>query len=273
MLRFAARRLLTSIPVVFVVGVLVFSMIHLLPGDPVMVMFRGANASPTQIEQVRHQLGLDQPAPLQFVSFVTRAPLAVIMGVALGTIAGLNRNSWVDTFAMAVAQVGVSLPEFLTGLLLIYFVSLQLRLLPATGQGGLASLILPALTLALGFSAITARLTRSSLIEVYQQEYILTGRAKGLSERVVLLRHALKNALIPIITIIGLQLGNLLGGTVIVETVFARPGIGRLAVNAILAKDFPVIQATVLMAAIVYIVVNIIIDAAYTLLDPRVRYG
>ena len=307
MLRFAARRLLTSIPVVFVVGVLVFSMIHLLPGDPVMVMFRGANASPTQIEQVRHQLGLDQPAPLQFVSFVTRAlrgdfgtslrsnrpvveeiskqlpstlelaatglSLAVIMGVALGTIAGLNRNSWVDTFAMAVAQVGVSLPEFLTGLLLIYFVSLQLRLLPATGQGGLAPLILPALTLALGFSAITARLTRSSLIEVYQQEYILTGRAKGLSERVVLLRHALKNALIPIITIIGLQLGNLLGGTVIVETVFARPGIGRLAVNAILAKDFPVIQATVLMAAIVYIVVNIIIDAAYTLLDPRVRYG
>jgi peptide/nickel transport system permease protein len=306
MLQFIVRRLLTSIPVVFVVSLLVFSMIRLLPGDPVQVMFRGVNATPAQIEQVRHELGLDQPAPLQFVSFVTRAVqgdfgkslrsnrpvleeiakqlpstlelavagllLAVIIGLMLGTIAGLHRNTWIDSLAMAIAQIGVSMPEFLTGLLLIYFVSVRLRWLPATGQSGIAPLILPALALGLGFSAITARLTRASLIEVYGQEYMLTARAKGLPDRLLLFRHALKNALIPVITIIGLQLGNLLGGTVIVETVFARQGVGRLAVLAILAKDFPVVQATVLMAAIAYVAVNLMTDAAYALLDPRIRY-
>ncbi|MBV9358206.1 MAG: ABC transporter permease [Chloroflexi bacterium] len=306
MLPYIAQRLLTSIPVLFVVSLLVFSMIHLLPGDPVEVMFRGANATPAQIEAVRHQLGLDQPVPLQFVSFITRAlhgdlgtslrsnrpvleeiskqlpstielaftglTLAVILGVALGTIAGLNRNSWIDTLAMAIGQIGVCMPEFLTALLLISFVSLRLRWLPATGEGGVAPLILPAVTLALGFSAITARLTRTSLIDVYQQDYMVTGRAKGLSNRLLLVRHALKNAFIPVVTIIGLQLGNLLGGTVIVETVFARQGVGRLAVDAILAKDFPVIQGTVLLAALVYVVVNLLTDAAYAILDPRIRY-
>jgi peptide/nickel transport system permease protein len=306
MLQFIVRRLLTSIPVVFVVSLLVFSMIRLLPGDPVQVMFRGVNATPAQIEQVRHELGLDQPAPLQFVSFVTRAVqgdfgrslrsnrpvfeeiakqlpstlelavtglvLAIIIGLTLGTIAGLHRNTWIDSLSMAIAQIGVSMPEFLTGLLLIYFISVRLRWLPATGQSGIAPLILPALALGLGFAAITARLSRASLIEVYGQEYMLTARAKGLPDRLLLLRHALKNALIPVITIIGLQLGNLLGGTVIVETVFARQGIGRLAVLAILAKDFPVVQATVLMAAIAYVGVNLLTDATYALLDPRIRY-
>jgi peptide/nickel transport system permease protein len=281
-------------------------MIHLLPGDPVMVMFRGVNASSAQIEQVRRELGLDQPLPLQFLGFITRAVqgdfgkslrsnrpvleeiskqlpstlelaatglvMAVILGLVLGTVAALHRNTWIDSLSMGIAQFGVSIPEFLTGLLLIYFVSLRFGLLPATGQGGIQRLILPALTLALGFAAITARLTRASLIEVYQQEYMLTARAKGLPGRLLLFRHALKNALIPVITIIGLQLGNLLGGTVIVETVFARQGVGRLAVLAILAKDFPVVQATVLLAAIVYVVVNLVTDFAYVMLDPRIRY-
>jgi ABC-type dipeptide/oligopeptide/nickel transport system permease component len=307
MLRFVAERLLTAIPVLFVVSLLVFSMIHLLPGDPVLSMFRGVNATPEQIERVRHELGLDRPVYLQYVEFLSRAlrgdfgkslrsnrpvmeeigkqlpstvelaltalALAVPLGLTLGTLAALKHNTWVDTLCMAIAQAGVSMPEFLIGLLLIYFVSLRLGWLPATGQGGIERLILPSLTLALGFSTVTARLMRTSLLEVYQQEYILVARAKGLPGRLVLLRHAFKNALIPVVTIIGLQLGNLLGGAVVVETVFARQGVGRLAVQGILAKDFPVVQATVLLVAVGYVVVNLLTDICYALLNPKIRHG
>jgi peptide/nickel transport system permease protein len=172
-----------------------------------------------------------------------------------------------------VALFGVSMPGFWFGLILIYIFSLRLGWFPVTGQGGWQRLILPAIALGMDFAAITARLVRANLLEVLRQEYILTARSKGLRDQAVLTRHALRNAMIPVLTIIGLQLGNLLGGAVVIETVFAREGIGRLAVTAILSKDFPLVQGIVLVAAVVYVTINLLIDLSYAMLDPRIRYG
>ena len=174
---------------------------------------------------------------------------------------------------MLVALFGVSMPSFWFGLILIYIFSLRLGWFPVTGEGGWQRLILPAIALGMDFSAITARLVRANLLEVLRQEYILTARSKGIRDRVVVTRHALRNAMIPVLTIIGLQLGNLLGGAVVIETVFAREGIGRLAVTAILSKDFPLVQGIVLVAAVVYVSINLLIDLSYAMLDPRIRYG
>jgi peptide/nickel transport system permease protein len=194
------------------------------------------------------------------------------MGTILGILAAYHRNSWIDTFATMIAVAGVSLPNFWFGLLLIYVFAFQLRLFPAIGQGTLAALVLPAFTLAIGFSAIITRLLRSNLLEVFRQDYILVARGKGLGEGIVLRKHAIRNVLIPIVTLLGMQLGGLLGGTVIVETVFARQGIGQMLVKAILTKDIPVVQGTVLVTALGYILTNFVVDAAYVLLDPRIRY-
>lgn len=307
MYRFLAGRLVATIPVLLGVSFLVFMMLHLVPGDPVKMMLSEFQTTPKQIELLRSQLHLDEPLPQQFARFVWNAlhgdlglsirskrmvtreigenlvptlqlavaalAVAVVVGVSLGILAAIKQGTWLDLAPMLVALGGVSMPSFWLGLLLIFFFSLRLGWLPATGAGDLKHLVMPALTLGLGASAIIARLTRSSMLEVLRQEYITTARAKGLRELTVILRHGLKNALIPVVTIFGLQFGNLLAGTVVVETVFARPGIGRLIVDAILAKDFPVVQGIILLSATAYVLVNLLVDVTYGFLDPRIRFG
>jgi len=297
---------LLAVPVIVGVSVVVFSIIHLLPGDPVLAILSGANATPEQERELRAQLRLDDPLPLQYVRFLARAAagdfgrsiftrrpvmeeiadqlpstlelagtailIAVVVGVVLGVLAAVRHNTWIDRAAMLVALGGVSMPSFWLGLLLIFVFSLQLGWLPATGQGGVSRLILPAATIGLNYSAVIARLVRSSLLEVLGNNYISTARAKGLSEWGVTLKHALGNALIPVTTIIGVQLGNLLAGTIIVETVFSRRGMGRLAVTAVLDKDYPLIQGVVLVSALGYVLTNLLVDLSYSALDPRIRH-
>ncbi len=307
MYRFLIGQLAATVPVLFGVSFLVFMMLHLVPEDPVQIMLSEAQSTPQQVTQIRSQLYLDEPLLQQYGRFVlnilrgdlgvsirSSRPvageigdnlmstlelaisafcLAAVLGVVLGVIAAVQRGGWLDMGPMVLALAGVSMPSFWLGLLLIFLFSLRLGWLPATGGGDLPHLILPALTLALGASAIMARLTRSSMLEVLHREFMTTARAKGLRDRTVLVRHGLKNALIPVVTIFGLQFGGMLAGTVVVETVFARPGVGRLIVSAILAKDFPVVQGIILLSATTYVIVNLLVDVAYGLIDPRIRYG
>jgi peptide/nickel transport system permease protein len=308
MSQYLVRRLILAVPVIVGVSIAVFLMMHLIPGDPALAMLRGQpTVTQADIERVRHQLGLDDPIPVQYLKYVGRVLhgdfgesvhshrpvlemigeqawatvqlalaamlIAVALGITLGTISAIRQNSWVDTLSMLVALFGVSMPSFWFGLLLIYIFALRLGWFPITGQGGLQRLVLPAVALGMDFSAITARLVRSNLLEVLRQDYILSARAKGLQDRRVISRHALRNAMIPVLTIIGLQLGNLLGGAVVIETVFAREGIGRLAITAILSKDFPLVQGIVLLSAIVYVGVNLAVDLTYALFDPRIHYA
>jgi peptide/nickel transport system permease protein/oligopeptide transport system permease protein len=302
-----ARRVLAIVPVLFGVSLAVFSMLFLVPGDPVKMMLAEFVTTPDQVAQMRAQLHLDEPIPLQYGRFVgnalrgdlgtsirSRRPVsteirenigstaqlalasmlvAVAVGIPLGLVAALARNSWLDVGAMLVALLGVSMPSFWLGLLLIFTFSLHLAWFPATGGGTLLHLVLPSVTLGAIASAIIARLTRSSMLEVLGQDYVRTARAKGLAWWGVVVRHALKNALIPVITIFGLQFGNLLAGAVIVETVFSRPGLGRLIVGGILAKDFPLVQGTVLFVATAYVLINVLVDVAYAFADPRIRFG
>jgi ABC-type dipeptide/oligopeptide/nickel transport system permease component len=306
MLTYLRRRLLLAVPVVLGVSAIVFSIVHLLPGDPVMAILSGANATPEQVAELRAQLRLEDPLIVQYARFLRRAAtgdfgrsifsrrpvideiadqlpatlqlagtailVAAGVGLTLGVLAAVRHNTWVDRAAMLVALGGVSVPSFWLGLLLILLFSLQLGWLPATGQGGLNRLILPAATIGLGYSAVIARLVRSSLLEVLGNAYIVTARAKGVSEWPVVLKHALGNALIPVATIVGVQLGNLLAGTIVVETVFARQGMGRLAVTAVLDKDYPLIQGVVLVSALGYVLVNLVVDLSYSVLDPRIRH-
>jgi peptide/nickel transport system permease protein len=301
------RRVLAVIPVLFGVTLAVFSMLFLVPGDPVKMMLAEFVTTPDQIAQMRAQLHLDEPILKQYGRFVANAVrgdlgssirsrrpvtteiaenlgntaqlalaamlVAIALGVPLGLLAALFRNSWVDLASMGTALLGVSMPSFWLGLLLIFAFSLQLTWFPATGGGTLRHLVLPAVTLGTIAAAIIARLTRSSMLEVLGQDYVRTARAKGLGAFSVVVRHALKNALIPIITIFGLQFGNLLAGAVIVETVFSRPGLGRLIVGGILNKDFPLVQGTVLFVATVYVLINVLVDVAYAYADPRIRFG
>ena len=307
MTRYISSRLLVTIPVVFGVSLAVFSMLFLIPGDPVKMMLSEFATNPEQIARMRAQLHLNEPFAQQFGRFVwgavrgdlgssirDRRPvtteilevlpatlqlslaalvLAAVLGIALGIIAAVHQNSWWDLGSMVVALVGVSVPSFWLGLLLIFLFSLRLEWLPATGGGGLDHLLMPAFALGLGAAAIIARLTRSSMLEVLRTEYMTTARAKGLGGPSVVLRHGLLNALIPIITIFGLQFGSLLAGTVIIETVFGRPGVGRLLVNAILNKDFPLVQGIVLFVAAGYVLINLAVDVVYAAVDPRIRYG
>ena len=305
MLTYVAARVLACVPVLVGVTLAVFSLLFLIPGDPVKMMLAEFATTPEQVARMRAQLRLDDPIALQYGRFVwgavtgdlgtsirSRRPvaqeigenlgstatlatasmaIAVVLGVSLGLVASLARNSWLDVGSMFVALLGVSMPSFWLGLLLILGFSLHLRWLPATGGGDLPHLVMPALTLGLIASAIIARLTRSSMLEVLGQEYIRTARAKGLAGWSVVVRHGLANALIPIVTIFGLQFGNLLAGAVIVETVFSRPGVGRLIVSGILNKDFPLVQGTILFVAAAYVLINLMVDLAYAVLDPRIR--
>jgi len=306
-IRYISSRLVATVPVVFGVTLTVFSMLYLIPGDPVKMMLSEFVTSPQQIARMRAQLHLNEPFAQQYGRFVwnaargnlgesirdrrpvsdeiwelfpstvqlalTALALSAALGITLGVLAAIRQNSWTDVGAMMLARLGVSMPSFWLGLLLIFVFSLHLGLLPATGGGGLEHLIMPALALGAGSAAITAALTRSSMLEVLRMEYMTTARAKGLAGASVVLRHGLANALIPIVTIFGLQAGQLLAGTVIIETVFGRPGIGRLLVNAILSKDFPLVQGIVLFVAIAYVLINLTVDVVYAAVDPRIRYG
>jgi peptide/nickel transport system permease protein len=307
MLTWILRRILAVVPVLFGVTLAVFSMLFLVPGDPVKMMLAEFVTNPDQVAQMRAQLHLDEPILKQYGRFVTSAVrgdlgtsirsrrpvtteigenlastaqlalaamlVAIGLGIPLGLLAALSRNSWLDVASMGTALLGVSMPSFWLGLLLIFVFSLHLAWFPATGGGDLHHLVLPAVTLGMIAAAIIARLTRSSMLEVLGQDYVRTARAKGLGGYSVVVRHALKNALIPIVTIFGLQFGNLLAGAVIVETVFSRPGLGRLIVGGILNKDFPLVQGVVLFVATIYVLINLLVDVAYAYADPRIRFG
>jgi peptide/nickel transport system permease protein len=200
--------------------------------------------------------------------------VAMVAGFVLGVIAGIRRGTWIDSLTMTIAAAGVSMPSFWLGIMLLLIFSVYLNLVPAVARAAdWRSLILPAIALGFSASAIIARLVRASLVEAMQQDYVQTARAKGLREQTVVVRHALKNALIPVVTVGGLQFGNLLGGTVVIETVFARPGIGHITVNGILERDFPVVQGVVLVSALTYVLANFIVDLTYTWIDPRIRFG
>src|SRR5215211_109594 len=300
-------KLLSTVIVLFGVSLLSFLILHLIPGDPVQVMSGQTGASASDMEKLRHQLGLDNPIYVQYVNFITNAlqgdlgrsiisrqpvsrmvlvqivptikltvagmGLAILMGITLGIAAAVRPNSLLDSGIMIVATLGVAVPSFWFALLLIYAFSVHWHWFPAAGGQGLKPLVLPALTLGISAAAVIARLTRSSMLEVMRQDYIGTARAKGLRERAVIYRHGLKNALIPVVTVVGLQFGALLSGAVIIETVFARQGIGRLAIDAILNKDYPLVQGTVLIAASCYVLTNLVIDLLYAMLDPRLRHG
>jgi ABC-type dipeptide/oligopeptide/nickel transport system permease component len=306
-LTYVGRRILAIVPVLFGVTLAVFSMLFLVPGDPVKIMLAEFVTTPDQIAQMRAQLHLDEPVLKQYGRFVgnalrgdlgisirSRRPVAaeitenigstgqlalasmlvaIGLGVPLGLLAALGRNSWLDVAAMGVALLGVAMPSFWLGLLLIFVFSLHLGWLPATGGGDLLHLVMPSVALGMIAAAIIARLTRSSMLEVLGQDYVRTARAKGLGGWSVIVRHALRNALIPVVTVFGLQFGNLLAGAVIVETVFSRPGLGRLIVGGILAKDFPLVQGTVLFVAATYVLINVVVDVAYAYVDPRIRIG
>lgn len=306
MLPFLAGRLSSAILVLVGVSLAVFLMVHLLPGDPATIMLQGSPATAEDIQNLRRELGLDRPLPEQYLTYIGRVAqgdfgtsihtrrsvlkeiasvfpatiqlafaamvVAVVLGTLLGVLAAVKHNTWLDTASMGTALVGVSMPDFWIGILLILLFSVSLGWFPASGGGDLRHLVLPALALGANFSAVIARLVRSSLLEVLRQDYVMTARAKGLRGRTVVANHALRNAVIPVVTVIGLQIGNLLGGAVVIETVFGRQGFGRLAITAILAKDFPLIQGVVLVAAMTYVILNVLVDLSYAWLDPRITY-
>lgn len=305
MARFLIRRLLWSGPVLLGVLTLVFFLIHLIPGDPIDVML-GERAADADRAALRAALHLDDPISVQYGRFLagvvqgdlgrslsTQRPVAglvlsrypatlqlavaallisLLIALPLGILSATRPRSIADTGGLLFSLFGISIPTFWLGPLLILFFSLKLDWLPVSGRHGIASLILPALTLGLGMSAILIRLTRSSLLEVLRREFVLVARAKGLPERRVILRHALRNALIPLLTVLGLQIGALLTGSIITETIFSWPGLGRLTIQAIQSRDYPLVQGCILAITLTYLLVNLAIDLLYTAADPRVQY-
>jgi peptide/nickel transport system permease protein len=307
------RRALAVIPVMLVVATVAFVLIHLAPGDPASVI-AGPYAAPDDIATLRHQLGLDEPLPVQLVkwygrllrgdlgnSIFLRRPvleaivdrleptllltswatlIAVLIGVPAGVVSARYHNTALDQTFMGLALLGLSIPNFLLGLLMVLVFGVWLGWLPVAGyvplESGLwlnlRSLLMPAVSLGLVQSALIARITRSSMLDVLREQYILAGRSKGLSERTVVYKHALKNAIIPTLTVIGITFAILIGGAVVIETVFNIPGLGRLIISAVLRRDYPVIQGVVLLIAIAYTLVNLAVDLAYLALDPRIRY-
>ena len=306
MIRYIGRRILVTLPTLWLVTVVVFSMVRLLPGDPAETI-AGLHATQESVAGLRQELGLDRPLLVQYGQFLggllrldlgrstmSRAPVldeirprlpvsvtlavlsmgvAVTVGVLLGVLAALRRRSWVDYLAMSVSVAGLSTPTFVLGLILILVLSVQWRFLPATGAATWWHYILPAITLGLPAAAVVARMARSSLLEVLRQDFVRTAWAKGLSRPSVVYRHALNNALIPVITISGLQFGQLMGGAVVVESVFGLPGLGKLLVDRVLGRDYPVIQGVVLVAACGFVLTNLVVDLVYSLVDPRIRPG
>jgi peptide/nickel transport system permease protein/oligopeptide transport system permease protein len=302
---FLARRLLLAIPTLVGVLVVVFALLYIAPGDPVMEMV-GERADPETIARLRAELRLDEPLHVQFGhyaggvvrgdlgrSYITGRPivddilerfpktlqlalaamvLAAVVGVSVGVLTARHPGGWLDRFALGATYLGISFPVYWVGLILIVIFAVTLRWLPPSGYGGLAFLVLPALALGSRSIAFLARMTRSAMLEVLGSEYVRTARAKGLRERTVLVRHALRTALIPVITVLGLDFGYYLTGSILTETVFGWPGLGRYVVNAIGRRDLPAIQGTVLFMSMVFVLVNLLTDVAYAKSDPRVVY-
>lgn len=311
---YIAKRLLYTIPVVLIVSIMVFSLLHLAGGDPAALML-GEQADPELLAQVRQDMGLDRPLYEQYWNWLSRAArgdlgrsihptrdyvsdlilqrfpvtlqlglqamlLSLIVGIPFGVMAGMKRGSRLDLLALNFSSLGISMPGFLLALILIFVFSLLLRWLPASGYlpplkdpiGNLRQMALPTVTMAAFLSAFVVRMTRSSVVDVMSQEFIVTARAKGLRELVVVRRHALKVALIPVLTIVGLQLGHVLGGSVIVEYIFALPGLGKLIIDAVYARDFPVVQGAILVMSVGFVLVNLAVDLIYGYLDPRIKY-
>jgi peptide/nickel transport system permease protein len=313
MVSYILRRILSTLPVMAIVALLVFSLLYIAPGDPAAVI-AGDQASPDDVERIRQSLGLDRPFLVQFGSWVwrilhfdlgtsifTNLPvtamiaqrleptfslmaitliLTIFIAVPLGVIAAWKAGSWVDRTIMAFAVFAFSLPVFVVGYILAYVFALELEWFPVQGYTPLArgfwpwlqNLILPAVALGGVYIALIARITRASMLDVLQQDYVRTARAKGLGQGNILFVHALKNAAVPIVTVIGIGIALLIGGAVVTESVFAIPGLGRLTVDAILRRDYPVIQGIVLLFSFLYVLVNLMVDVAYTLVDPRIRY-
>lgn len=304
MSRYLLRRLLLLLPTVWGVVTLVFALIHFIPGDPVEVML-GETAQPADLEGMRHALGLDRPLGEQYVrflggvlrgdlgeSFSYREPvarviarrfpatfiltlaaltIAVLIAIPAGVASAVRQYTWVDHGAMLAALFGISIPSFWMGPMLMLVFAVYLGWFPVSGFERPSAIVLPAITLGMALAGILSRMTRSSMLEVLRAEYVSTARAKGVPEWRVILRHALRNALIPVVTLLGLQFGGLLAGSVITETIFSWPGVGSLLIKAIEARDFPLVQGTVLVIAMVYVLVNLLTDLAYGVVDPRIR--
>ncbi len=303
---YVIRRLLLAVPVLIGVSILVFAIIRFIPGDPARAI-AGVHASPEYIEQVRRDLLLDEGLHVQYYVYLTnllqgdmgrstftgrpvttelmeRFPntlllastamvIAIIIGMSAGIVSATKRYSLFDNASMLAALFGVAAPVFWLGIMFQLLFSVNLGWFPSGGIGTWKHLVLPALTLGLATTALIARITRSSMLDVLGQDYITTARSKGLVERVVVYKHALKNALIPVVTVMGLQFGTLLGGAVLTETVFSWPGVGRLMVDSILARDYPVVQGAVLVLAVFFVMINLVVDIIYAFLDPRITYG
>lgn len=315
MTAYVIRRLFAMIPVLAVVAIVSFSIVHLAPGDPA-IMILGDDATIQDIERVRADLGLDRPLIVQFGAYVGQLlrgdlgtslffsvpvlealrqraeptifltimslTIALTVGVLLGVIAAVRRNTWLDQSILVVSLFGVAMPNFWLGLNLILLFSVYLGWLPTSGyrpiaDGGLGgvirSLLLPAIALGFSQAALISRMTRSSVLEVLGLDYIRTAKSKGLRERAVLMHHALRNALIPVITVAGISMATLIGGSVVIETVFAVPGVGSLMVQSIFRRDYPVIQGTLIVIASLYVLVNLVVDMIYVALDPRINYS
>ena len=307
MFQFILRRTVASVPTLFLISLLAFFMLYLVPGDPAEIFLGENRSTPELLAKVRAEMGLDRPLYVQYLSYMgniltgrfgrslnngqpilkeiaNRVPptleltfaalfIGVTLGVGLGVLSAVRHNTWIDSLAMLVALLGVSMPVFWSSLLLIFFFSIKLQWFPAIGQGGVERLVLPAFALGLLSSATLARLVRSSMLDVLSQDYVRTAVAKGLKSRVVVWRHALKNALVPAITVLGIQFGQLLSGAVITETIFSRLGVGRYYVDSLLNKDFPVVQTLTLFIAVAYVLINLLVDISYSLIDPRIRYS
>ncbi len=306
MIRYVVQRVLAALVTIWITTIAVTLLIHAVPGDPVRIMYAKFQSTPEQIEAVRTALGLDQPIWVQYGLYIgrlfegdlgrsivgnqpvldillTRFPptlllattslaIAVIIGLSLGFLAAYKRGTIIDVGAMIIAILGVSMPHFWLGMLLLFFFSLQLGWLPVAGSDW-KSLILPALTLGLANAAVLARLTRSAMIDIFDQDFVRTARAKGLPKSIVLYRHALRAGLVPIVSMMGLQFAYMMGGAIVVENVFAWNGVGRLAIEAVFARDYPLIQGFILFFATVVVLVSLVIDLLYAALDPRIRYS
>ncbi|MCB1330356.1 MAG: ABC transporter permease [Maritimibacter sp.] len=306
MTRFIAQRLLAALVTIWIATIAVTLLIHVVPGDPVRIMYGSFQTTPKQLEEIRQRLGLDQPIWKQYLYYLgrlaqgdlgrsivgdqpvadillTRFPatlaltvtsliIAVVVGMSLGFVAAYKRGTWVDAGSMVLAVIGVSMPHFWLGLLLLFLFALKLNWLPVAG-GDWKSLILPALTLGLANAAVLARMTRSAMIDIFDQDFVRTARAKGLPRTVVLYRHALRSGLVPIVSMLGLQFAYLMGGAIVVENVFAWNGVGRLAIEAVFARDYPLIQGFILFFATVVALASVVVDVAYAFLDPRIRYS
>jgi len=308
------KRIIALIPIIFIVGIFVFFIIHLIPGNPAAMML-GPEATQEEIDDFSRVMGLDRPIPIQFVEWfsnvikgdfgislffqgqqvtkvvfehfkvtltltVLGVVLAIIFGIITGVIAAINHNNFLDRVIMVITSAGVSIPNFWLGLMLVLFFSIRFSILPpagfkplSTGLGeSLRYLILPAITLAFGQTSLIARMTRSNMLEVLRSDYIRTAKAKGLSELMVNYKHALKNVLIPVVTIIGLSFANLMGGAVVTEQIFNIPGVGRLLIKSVFTRDYPVIEGIVLYIAVMWVIINLVTDVLYVIIDPRIEY-